>query len=124
MDEVLHQKLRDALRRPAGIEAAREFLQTYVFDADMKQLQASIEHLCSFNPMTIIAGLEGLEDVLAEKLPAGVLAELVARDANRSLDDPSDEGARTWLTQLAGRVREWLGDAAPPRSPPLRSAPT
>jgi hypothetical protein len=116
MDELLHQKMRDALRRPAGIEAAREFLQTYVFDADMKQLRAIIEHMCNVNPITIIDGLEGLEDMLAEKLPAGVLAELVARDANRSLDDPSDEGARIWLTQLASRVREWLGDAAPPRS--------
>lgn len=114
MDEVTRQKMRDALRRPVGIDAVREFLQTYVFDADMNQLRASIEYMCSVNPITIIDGLEGLEDVLAEKQPAGVLAELVARDANRSLDDPSDEGARIWLAQLAGRVREWMGDAAPP----------
>lgn len=114
MDEVTRQKLRDGLRLPAGMEAAREFLQTYVFDADMNQLRAIVEHMRSANPVTIVAGLEGLEEVLAEKQPPGVLAELVARDANRSLDDPSDEGARVWLTQLVDRVRIWLGDAAPP----------
>lgn len=114
MDESLRQKMRDALRRPVGIEAAREFLQTYVFDADMNQLRATVQHMCKVNPITIIDGLEGLEDVLAEKQPEGVFAELVARDANRSLDDPSDEGARIWLTQLARRLREWMGDAAPP----------
>lgn len=114
MDELTHQKLRAALRRPSGIEAAREFLQTYVFDADMGQLRALVEHMRNVNAATIIDGLEGLEDVLANQQPAGVLAELVARDANRSLDDPSDEGARVWLVQLAARVREWLGDAAPP----------
>jgi hypothetical protein len=114
MDKLLHQKMRDALSRPAGIEAAREFLQTYVSNADMNQLRAIIAHMCSVNPITVIDGLAGLEDVLAEKLPAGVLAGLVARDANRSLDDSSDEGARIWLVQLASRVREWLGDAAPP----------
>lgn len=114
MDEVTRQKMRDALRRPAGIEAARELLQNYVFDADMNQLRAIIEHMSSVNPITIIDGLQGLEDVLVEPQPAGILAELVALYANRSLDDPSDEGARIWLAQLAGRVREWLGDAAPP----------
>jgi hypothetical protein len=114
MDERTHQKLRAVLRRPTGIEAAREFLQTYVSDADMNQLRAIVEHMRNVNAVTIIDGLEGIEDVLAEAQPAGVLAELVARDANRSLDDSSEEGARTWLAQLAGRVREWLGDAAPP----------
>ena len=114
MDEQTRQKMRDALRQPAGLDAAREFLQTYVFDAEMSQLRSIIEHLRTVNPITIINGLEGLEDVLAEKQSHGTLAELVARDANRSLDDPSDDGARVWLAQLAGRVREWLGDAAPP----------
>jgi hypothetical protein len=117
MDELTHQRLRDAMRRPAGIEAAREFLQTYVSDADMSHLRAIIEHMRNVNAVTISDGLEGLEDVLAENQSEGVLAELVARDANRSLDDPSDEGARIWLAQLAGRVRAWLGDVAPPVRP-------
>lgn len=113
MDELTRQKLRDGLRLPAGMAAAREFLQTYVFDADMDQLRAIVEHLRRANPVTIITGIEGREDVLAEKQPPGILADLVARDANRSLDDPSDEGARVWLTQLVERVRIWLGEAAP-----------
>lgn len=73
MDELSNQSLRAALHRPTGIEAAREFLQTYVSDADMEHLRAIIEHMRNVNAVTIIDGLEGLEDVLAEMHPPGFL---------------------------------------------------
>jgi hypothetical protein len=64
------------------------------------------------NPFTILEGIDGLGEILASEQPAGLLGELVAYDANRSLDDASDVGARQWLEQLLGRLRAWV-DSAP-----------
>jgi hypothetical protein len=96
-------------RRPSGLAAAREFLQTYVFDADRGQLERIVRHMAGVNPYTVDTGIEGIAAILTEALPPGTLADLVARDANRSLDDPSDDGARQWLERLLADVRTWRG---------------
>jgi len=93
------------------MDAVRDFLQSYVYDADMDNVQGIVKHMMSVNPRTIIDGVEGIEEILASPLEPGTLARLVAEDANRGLDDPSDEGARAWLQDLANRVRAWMGAA-------------
>jgi hypothetical protein len=95
-------------QRAQGLEAAREFLQTYVADASRGQLEQIVRHMMATNPFTIETGIDGISDLLAAPQPPGVLGELVARDANRSLKDPSDEAARAWLETLLADVRRWI----------------
>ena len=54
-------------------------------------------------------GIDGLVNVLAMPLPPTTLANLVAYDANRGLDDPGDEGARVWLADLLRDLQKWRG---------------
>lgn len=103
------RELEKRLVRLRGVEAAREFLQTYVHDADRAQLEAAVRHMVVVNPFTIDTGIDGLAEALAMQLPPTTLASIVAIDANRGLDDPSDEGARVWLTALLCDLREWRG---------------
>jgi hypothetical protein len=109
MDDALRQRMLDMMKPPAPLDAARDFLQSYVFDADMATLERIVRHMVSVNPRTIIDGVEGIEALLEATPEPGTLANLVARDANRDLDDPSDEGAAVWLRALATRVRAWMG---------------
>ena len=45
------------------------------------------------------------------QLAPGTLARLVAHDANRDLDDPSDDGARVWLAALLRDLQAWCGSS-------------
>ena len=40
---------------------------------------------------------------------------MVTWDANKGLENPTDEGAKVWLREVAEMVREVLGDKQPPR---------
>ena len=42
MDDERERMLRRKLALPRGIDAARDFLQTYVYDADLDQIEAGI----------------------------------------------------------------------------------
>jgi hypothetical protein len=65
--------------------------------------------------------LAGIEALLASSSnEPGVLADLVAWDANWVLDDPSDEGAKRFLREVAEMIREVLADKAPPRLAEVR----
>jgi hypothetical protein len=107
MDDEQKRQLEKAMRRPSGLAAAQEFLQTYVFDAELDQLEGGVKHMMATNPATIISGVDGLAEVLEADLPPGTLAALVSRDANRYLSDPSDEAARAWLMRLLQSLRQW-----------------
>lgn len=48
-------------------------------------------------------------------------AHLVAWEVNWVLDDPSDEGAKNWLQEIAEMIRQSLGDEAPARIMELES---
>jgi hypothetical protein len=111
MDERLRQLMLEKMKRPAPMDAVRDFLQCYVHDSDMDDLRRIVAHMMSVNPRTIIDGVNGIEAILASPLEPGTLASLVAEDANRSLDDPSDEAARVRLGDLAKTVRAWMGPA-------------
>jgi hypothetical protein len=111
-DDELRRKLQAALVRPTGLDAAREFLQTYVMDADLEQVERIVAHMMKTNPVTIESGADGLAAILASPQPPGTLAELVARDANRALDDPSDEAAHAWLSRLHAALERWIAAAS------------
>ncbi|MBK7074685.1 MAG: hypothetical protein IPH44_20550 [Myxococcales bacterium] len=108
MDE---RELEKRLVRLRGGEAVREFLQTYVHDSDRTQLEATVRHMVVVNPFTIDTGIDGLAEVLAMQLAPGTLARLVSHDANRDLDDPSDDGARVWLAALLRDLQAWCGSS-------------
>ncbi|MBL8627488.1 MAG: hypothetical protein JNK64_39760 [Myxococcales bacterium] len=108
MDE---REIEKRLVRLRGAEAVREFLQTYVHDADRAQLEATVRHMVVVSPFTIDTGVDGLAEVLAMRLAPGTLARLVAHDADRDLEDPSDEGARAWLTALLRDLQAWSGSS-------------
>jgi hypothetical protein len=94
-------------QRSQGLSAAREFLQTYVHDASRADLERVVRHMMAVNPYTIETGIEGISEILATPQAPGVLSDLVARDANRALDDASDDGARAWLDKLLADLRRW-----------------
>jgi hypothetical protein len=116
--DAARERFREALTNPPEIEPVedtRKFLHAFVSDADgMDDAMAHIARLAAANPRSVIRGLRAMEALLAAT-PNGVsLLALVAWDANCSLDDPSEDAARAWLAGFSGRVRDVLGDQAPP----------
>lgn len=107
MDEELERRLRAKLTLPVGIDAARDFLHTYVQGADPHQIEGSVRYMMRTNPVTVLTGIEGLTKILASDQPPGTLAELVELDANKSLDEYTDDAGREWLSRLLQSVRQW-----------------
>ena len=110
--EEMLARLRADLNRPPDppLEATRKFLQSYVLDEQSRQsLRAQVRYIAGINTRTLREGLAGIEGLLANP-PAeeGVLARLAACDAGKVLDDPSDAGAKAWLQEIAGMLREEL----------------
>jgi hypothetical protein len=116
-------EIRDKIRRryeeteaTPPLEKLRHFLQGHVSDAEsMEEVRLDLRRQLQL-PVLVPGrparhALEGLEYVLTMPVPEGPLASLVAWDANRSLDDPSDEGARRWLEDLAVMLKDELAAA-------------
>lgn len=88
----------------------------YCYDLDsFDEVRTDLDRMIKLNPRTILAGLAGLESLLANP-PAEneILSHLVAIDANWPLNDPSDEGAMEWMRQMVALIRDALGDLQPP----------
>lgn len=119
-NEELMKRLKERLRQDqekSPLEAARDFLQAYVADNYWTDIQARIERMVKINPITIIRGLEGIEDLLAAPpQEEGVLASLVTYDGGWMLDEYNDEHAKVWLKELAEFIRKVMGDKQPPRA--------
>ncbi|MBI4853103.1 MAG: hypothetical protein HY819_15030 [Acidobacteria bacterium] len=119
-DEDLMIRLRARLeeeKRKSPLEKARDFMQTYVADNYWDDIQKEVEHMIKINPITIIWGLEGIEDLLATPpQEEGVLANLVTYDGGWMLDEYNDEHAKVWLKELSEFIRKVMGDKQPPRS--------
>lgn len=81
----------------------------------MDEVRRDFVQSASFGPRRLLEALAGIEALLAHSPDDGTLSQLVAWDANWVLDDPSDQGAKVWLSQLVELIREVLGDRAPPR---------
>lgn len=99
------------------LEAAAKFLRSFFADDSWEEAKERLTKLASRNTRAILAGLAGVEGLLADP-PAekGALYDLVMWDANTSLDhNPTDEGAAIWLKEVAEMVREVLGNKQPPR---------
>jgi hypothetical protein len=106
VDDELTNKMKAALRLPTGLQAAREFLQTYHHGSPV-HFEKIVRHMWKVSPAVIAAGLAGVEQLLVEPQAPGVLADLVAVDANTSLDEYSDDAARAWLEELVATARGW-----------------
>lgn len=118
MDEQAREKWRAALNATPALplEAARNFLQTYFSDNSLPEARQQMNSMMTVNIRPLLAGLTGIEALLSNPpTEKGVLSHLVAYDANWVLDDPSDEGAKVWLREIAELIREVLGDKQPPR---------
>lgn len=121
MDDNLREQLKEKMNRTLPpLDAARAFLQSYAYDApSMDDIRDDVERQCQVNPRTAIDGLLALEAILAASQEPLALAKLVEQDANRSLDEYTDEAAAAWLRRLATGLRSWLGDLAPAPEHPL-----
>ncbi|MBI4853102.1 MAG: hypothetical protein HY819_15025 [Acidobacteria bacterium] len=119
-NEELMKRLKEILRRDrekSPLEATREFLQSYVLDNDWEDIRRAIEHMMKFNPSTVIRGLHGIEDLLADPpKEENTLNYLVACEASWVLDEPNDQNSAIWLRELAEFIRDSMGDKQPPRS--------
>ncbi len=98
------------------LEAAAKFFRSFFSDETWEEAREGIASQVASNPRSVLAGLAGVEGLLADP-PAepGVLFEMVSWDANKPLENPTDEAAKAWLREVAEMVREVLGDKQPPR---------
>lgn len=91
------------------LERTRAFLRSYCTDSDaLDEIRDEAAREAARDPVRLRRALHGIEAVLADPLPDGTLSHLVAVDANRSLDDPSDVGARDYLRRVADLLRDVL----------------
>jgi hypothetical protein len=109
-------KMREMLATPSPppLEGVRSFLLDFVYDSDRELLGRQVRAMLNVNPTPIIDAVEAIEEVLQTPPPPGVLTEMVWREGNKSLSEETDEEASSWLRALAGDLRAWLGDYAPP----------
>jgi hypothetical protein len=102
----------EELERQPPLEKVRDFLGFYVNDTDsLDEVRASLRMTAASRTWGLKLDMRALDAVLAEPQQPGVLSELVAWEANKGLDDPSDEGAAAYLRQLADMLREVLEEA-------------
>jgi hypothetical protein len=116
VDDSLRQRLEEQMRepRPGALEVVRDYLSYHVHDSDWQILELDVRGMSKVNPAAIVDVIDAIEELLASSPESGTLLELVSYDGNRMLDEESDDAAAAWLTNLASRLRTWLGDCAPP----------
>jgi hypothetical protein len=117
MDDDLRKQLEDRLNTPQSpaLERVRRFLSHYVHDADLELVERIVRGVIKVNPPFVADAVQAIEELLAAPQGSGALYEVVTYDGNQMLDDETDESAAAWLKELAGHVRRWLGEHAPPR---------
>jgi hypothetical protein len=94
---------------PPPLEVTRAFLWSYCNDSDsIDEVRAEAAREAAYNPHRLEAALRAIEAVIADPPGDDIVAYMVAFDANRSLDDPSDAGALEYLRKIAGVLREVL----------------
>ena len=97
------------------LEATRKFLLGYCVDeGTIQNIREDVRRMLAINPVTITAGLAGIEGLLADP-PAegGTLLRLVVVEGGKVLIDNSDAGAQAWLEALAQMLREELAAGRP-----------
>jgi Tsi6 len=107
-------------------DIARSFLRRHLFDASVEEMLGLAESAVAGRDVTLTddfaRAVVAIERTLERTMPEGTLLAMVEGDANTSLDDATDPGARAWLEAIVVRLRDVLGDAvAPPPSKVSRS---
>lgn len=94
----------------------RDFLGGFFADAyDLDEVRQQLRDVAVTHPESLRRELAALEAFLAQPVPDGLLARLVGWEGNWVLDDPSDDGARVFLGEVADMLREVIAEAPPPR---------
>ena len=111
------QNVIDYYRKPEPpiVEVVAKFL-SFIEYLDWDELEEEFKKRVRFAPRGLISDLKALEELISTPQEKDVLAYLVAVDANRNIPDPSDDGAREWIREIAEMVRKALGDLAPPQA--------
>ena len=106
------------------VDAARKFLHSFFAEESWEDAREQIASLAAVNTRSILAGLAGIEALLADP-PTGpyVLQNLVWWVAGREEEGLTEAGATAWLREVAEMVREVLGDKQPPRLGGLEEKP-
>ena len=120
MNEKLRKMLeaRRAAPPPPPLDIVRRFLHYYVHDSDWELLERDVRGMLHVNPKVIVEAVIAIEHVIATPQPPGSLSRLVAYEGNWMLDDESDTAAMAWFRELVSRLRDWLGEHAPPPRAP------
>jgi hypothetical protein len=98
-------------------DIARRFLRRHLSDG-------SVDEVVDLARVAVVDGdanladdfrraIVALESTLDRDLPEYTLLAMVEGDANTSLDEPTDAGARAWLEAILVQLRSALGSAAP-----------
>lgn len=109
---------RDVLRARAKkpplhpLEQVRSFLRNYVDDVEsLDELRAELTATAEVNISAVQQELQAFNELLASPPAGGVLARMVAWDANWGLDDDTSDAAATqWLRKVADIIRHVLND--------------
>lgn len=127
MSNTIREELRRRLNapQPPPLDRTRYFVGGFLHDAcDLDEVRESLRETAQVGHRGLLRDLQGLEGLIANPpTEEGVLAWLIASDANWVLDDLTDAGALAFLKQLAEMVREALGPAAPPPPGPTGAEP-
>ena len=111
--EKLLARLRELESMPP-LEAAKQFLGTYFYDAvSMEESYSDIREIALMSTRSANRGIKGIESLLNQELDEGVLFYLVEWEANLVLQDPyerSDAGARAWLEDVVRQTKQILAD--------------
>ncbi len=99
-------------------DIARRFLRRYIGDASTDEAVKLAGEAIGRGDANLVDDFRraviALESTLDRELPERALVAMVEGDANTSLNDPSDDGARAWLEAVVAGLRTALGTAAPP----------
>ena len=108
--EPLRRRAEEAARQPA-IEVVRSFLGGHLADAEtLDEVRDDLRRIAQTTVRGLRRDLAAIESILAEPAQPGVLAQLVAWDANWVLDDASDAAAAVFLRRLADLLSEVIAE--------------
>lgn len=106
--ERLRRRAEELDRQPP-VERVRWLLGAYVNDTESDdEIRLRMRGVAVH---ALARDLRALDTLLTEPQPPGLLSQLVAHDANWSLEDKSDEAAGVLLRQIAQILREELAEA-------------
>ncbi|MBI4941368.1 MAG: hypothetical protein HY830_11535 [Actinobacteria bacterium] len=99
-------------------DIARTFLRRHLFDASIEDMLGLAERAVAGRDAALVddfaRAVAAVESTLDRPMPEGALLAMVEGDANTSLDDATEAGARAWLEAVVMRLRAVLDPATAP----------